>query len=204
MVRRIFKSIVFYSMIFVGIQSCGTYQKDILLTKEIDKLPQLNIYDISWGDCMRYENPYVNNDSIIAIGFIGKEAYKYRSKFLAKIYVKENCEYQITYQGEVLNGTYRINGINFPIEGKSIIGTFRPEYVVANFENGKREGGWEYYGSDFESIPWSKEKLTPIKIEIYKDGLPDGEWWQKSANKTEYFIYKRGKLVNQKTIYTKD
>lgn len=92
--------------------------KNNITTEKIDLYPQLNYSEISWGDCMIYEKSYTDNDSIIVISFMSKEAYKYRSKFLAKMYVKENCDYQITYQGKILNGIYRINGINPSIEGK--------------------------------------------------------------------------------------
>lgn len=43
-----------------------------------------------------------------------------------------------------------------------------------------------------------KPFIQPIKVEIYKNGLPNGEWWQKLGNEIEYFIYKDGNLINER------
>ena len=212
MVQRFLNYIFLLTVLF----SCTVNQNNIK-TEKADQYPQLNYLEISWGNCMRYEEPYIDNDSTIVLYGLGmsSETYKYRSKFLTNMYVKKNCDYQIIHQGKVLNGTYRINGINFPIEGKNIIGIYRPEYFIATFKNGKRDEKWEYYGSDFNSTKNTeiikslsgnknyKPNVSPIKVEAYKNGLPDGEWWQKSKDRVEYFTYKSGKLVNQKIINKK-
>lgn len=212
MVQRFLKIVLFF-IVLINIYSCRIYSKDNQLKEKVNELPQLNIYDISWGDCMRYGKPYNDNDSLIVIDGLGisKESYKYKSNFYKKIYVKTNCKYSITYKGTVLNGTYKINNINPSIEGKKIIGSFRPEYFIATFEKGKREGHWYYFPMEdydgknntevVKALTGNKNYkpfIQPIKIEIYKNGLPNGEWWQKSEKEIEYFIYKDGDLINER------
>lgn len=213
MVQKFLNSIFLLLMIV----SCKTHQNNITIEK-INSYPQLNYSEISWGDCMRYEKPYNENDSTIVLNGLGmnKETYKYRSIFLAKMYVKENCEYQVAYQEKVLDGIYRINGINPSIEGQKIIGHYRPEYFIAKFAKGVRIGQWYYFpieGFDGAENPNIMKALTgnenyqsfiqPIKVETYKNGFPDGEWWQKSENKVEYFMYKNGVLINSKMEFIK-
>ena len=194
MVQRFLKIIIF-SIILINNDSCRINPKNKLLAEKINEFPQLNIKDISWGDCMRYGEPYNNNDSLIIIDGLGinKESRKYKSKYYKKIYVKNNCEYNITFQEKAINGTYRINDINPYVDEKNIIGYYYPDYFIANFVNGKRDGQWEYFSS-LSYRPYSPN--LPIKIEIYKEGLPNGEWWQKSKDRIEYFTYKNGILIN--------
>ena len=187
-------------MAFLIISSCSAYKKDTL-----NDIKEIECSSIYWENCMRYKEPY--SDDEIVVRTLGKRKML---NFEGPIYVQSNCNETIISKKnqKPMNGTYKIVSIN------ETWNEYSPYSIIATFKNGKKDGKWEYYrNEDFytannievikalSSNKNYKPTSTPIKIERYENGLPNGEWWQKSENSIQYFIYKDGKLIDEKTKF---
>lgn len=198
MEQKLFK-VIFLLLIII---SCKTNKN---LIQEKKTFPQLKSNEIYWGNCMRYNAPF--SDEVIINTTLGNNKSFY---FDGPIYLKPNCSDIIVLKKnhQPVDGTYTIININ------EAWNTDSPYSIIAKFKNGKREGEWKYFrNEDFystknsdviKSLSGNKNyKLTilPIKIEVYKDGLPDGEWWQKIGEVKKYYLYKNGILINKRTEF---
>ena len=175
---------------------------------KVDSIPQLSSSEIYWGNCMRYNESF--SDGVTVIKAVkDKKSFN----FEGPIYIKPNCNDKLLLRSNQtpINGTYKIVNIN---ESWS---EYSPYSIVAVFKNGMKDGVWKYYrNEDFYSTENMdaikslsgdkkyKQTINPIKIEIYENGLPHGEWWQKSGSRIDYFIYKNGELIHSRTKFVKN
>ncbi len=159
-------------------------------------------------NCMQYEKYYElkldkNGFEQVEIT-VGKPAVKIY--YSGRAYVKEDCIDTVKYQGEPANGLFKIYDLNSKrysggmASADYYFGLNHIDYVVAYFVNGKKEGIWYYYPAEPRRI-WEGNTLTqiyrPIKCEIYKNGKPEGLWWQLyNGNQMAFFQYKNGKFIN--------
>ncbi|WP_336960192.1 hypothetical protein [Chryseobacterium contaminans] len=201
MVKRFLKYI-FLLILFV---SCKTNPNS---KGKIDSIPQLSSSEVYWGNCMRYNESFSDEVRVI-------KAVRNRKpfNFEGPIYIKPNCNEKLLLRSNQtpINGTYKIININESWSEDS------PYSIIAVFKNGMKEGIWKYYrNEDFYSTSSIgvikslsgdkdyKQTIKPIKIETYKNGLPHGEWWQKSGSRIDYFTYKNGELINSRTEFVKN
>ncbi|TDG35604.1 hypothetical protein EZJ43_13370 [Pedobacter changchengzhani] len=159
-------------------------------------------------NCMQYEKYYElkldkNGLEQVEISTLKPAVKIYYS---GRAYVKEDCVDTVKYQDKPANGLFKIYDLNSKrysggmASADYYFGLNHIDYVVANFINGKKEGIWYYYPAEPLRI-WEGITLTqiyrPIKCEIYKNGKPDGLWWQLfNGNKMVFFEYKNGKFLN--------
>lgn len=118
-----------------------------------------------------------------------------RDMYLGKAYVdpKHIDIVRLKKDSSSLNGKYKI--VQLPLLKRDEVNLSKIESVFAEFNNGKRAGIWFYYLPDIAYI--DKTVRKPVKIEIYKDGLPDGVWSVNGPEIEAKYLYNNGVITKE-------